>query len=168
MLGNDFRIHPVRGDYFSVSGPRADRIRGAVYPTPGTIGLGIHLTRLWDGTLLVGPDARPVLDKDDYRPLPVLNPEGGLSHGAEDFIRFFASAQSYFPSLEKSDFRLAHCGIRPSLRAPGETGFRDFRIARDPNAPQVIHLVGIDSPGLTAAPAIGRHVADMIEESDRS
>jgi L-2-hydroxyglutarate oxidase LhgO len=167
MLGNDFRIHPVRGDYFSVSGPRADRIRGAVYPTPGTLGLGIHLTRLWDGTLLVGPDARPVHDKEDYRPLPVLNPDGGLDQDAEDFVRFFASAQGFFPELEKGDFRLAHCGIRPSLRAPNEKGFLDFRIFRDPNAPQVVHLIGIDSPGLTAAPAIARYVADMIEESDR-
>jgi L-2-hydroxyglutarate oxidase LhgO len=168
LLGNRFRIHPLRGDYFSVSGPRAAMIRGAVYPTPGTIGLGIHLTRLWDGTLLVGPDARPVRSKDDYRDLPVLTEDGALDTDAEDFVRFYLSAKSFFPALKKEDFRLAHCGIRPALLAPGETGFRDFRIFRDPSEPRVIHLLGIDSPGLTSAPAIARHVAEMLEESNRS
>ena len=163
LLGNDFRIHPVRGDYFSVAGARATQVRGAVYPTPGTLGLGIHLTRLWDDTLLLGPDARRVTAKDDYAPLPVLNEEGDLDPSTEDVRRFLDSARSYFPALEATDLRLAHCGIRPSLRAPGETGFRDFRILWDPAGHPVIHLVGIDSPGLTASPAIARHVADMIE-----
>ena len=162
FLGNTWRVYPVRGDYFSVAGERAGLVRGAVYPTPGAIGLGIHLTRLWDGTLLVGPDARPVEDKEDYATLPVLRPDGDLDYEAPDFDRFYRSARSYFPALERSDFRLAHCGIRPSLRAPGETGFRDFQIVRDSRVPCVVHLVGIDSPGLTSAPAIARYVADML------
>jgi len=166
LLGNDFRVYPVRGDYFSVNGPGADRIRGAVYPTPGTIGLGIHLTKLWDGTLLVGPDARPVESKEDYRALPVLRRDGDLDPEAVDLVRFHASARAFYPALRKEDLRLAHCGIRPSLRAPGETGFRDFLIAPDRQVPQVVHLVGIDSPGLTAAPAIARHVADLLESMD--
>jgi len=165
LLGNRFRIHPVRGDYFTVSGPRAAAINGAVYPLPGTIGLGIHLTKLWDGTLLVGPDARPVRDKDDYRDLPVLKEDGSLDLDAPDVERFFGAARAFFPALRAGDLRLAHCGIRPTLRAPGETGFRDFRIFRDAQDPRVIHLLGIDSPGLTSAPAIARHVADMLEES---
>ncbi len=166
MLGNDFRVYPVRGDYFAVSGPGADRVRGAVYPTPGAIGLGIHLTKLWDGTLLVGPDARPVEDKEDYRSLPVLDGDGDLDPESHDFVRFFSSASGFYPALRKEDFRLAHCGIRPALLAPGEKGFRDFQILSDRNVPQVIHLVGIDSPGLTSAPAIARHVAGMLEDLD--
>jgi len=165
LLGNRFRIHPVRGDYFAVSGPRAAAVNGAVYPLPGTIALGIHLTKLWDGTLLVGPDARPVREKGDYRDLPVLQEDGSLDEEAPDVVRFHEAARAYFPALEKGDLRLAHCGIRPTLRAPGETGFRDFRIFPDPEEPRVIHLLGIDSPGLTSAPAIARHVADMVQEA---
>jgi L-2-hydroxyglutarate oxidase LhgO len=164
LMGNRFRIYPVRGDYFTVGGPRAGMVRGAVYPTPGSLGLGIHLTRLWDGTLLVGPDARRVESKDDYRPLPVLDPEGDLDPASPDFRRFFDPVRAFFPAMGPGDLSLAHCGIRPSLKGPGEEGFRDFQIQWDENAPGVIHLVGIDSPGLTAAPAIARHVADMLED----
>ena len=166
MLGNRFRIHPVRGDYFSISGKKAALIHGAVYPTPGTMGLGIHLTRLWDGTLLVGPDARRIQSKEDYAPLPVLKPDGDMDVGSTDFLRFFSEVKSYFPSLEEGDMKLAHTGIRPSLLAPGEKGFRDFFIQPDSFHPRIIHLIGIDSPGLTASPAIARHVADMLEDSN--
>jgi len=164
MMGNSFRIHPIRGDYFSVSGRKASLVRGAVYPPPGDLGLGIHLTRLWDGTLLVGPDARRVDSKEDYRSLPVFEREGDLNPNATDFQRFFAPVKRYFPALQEQDLSLAHCGIRPSLLGPGERGFRDFQIEWDRNDPRVIHLLGIDSPGLTASPAIARHVADMLAD----
>jgi L-2-hydroxyglutarate oxidase LhgO len=164
LLGNRFRIYPVRGDYFAVSGKTADLVRGAVYPPPGDLGLGIHLTRLWDGTLLVGPDARRVESKEDYGPLAVFDAEGDLDEASKDFQRFFAPAQRFFPAVRERDFRLAHCGIRPSLLPPGEKGFRDFRVEWDRQDPRVMHLLGIDSPGLTASPAIARHVADQLAE----
>ncbi len=163
-VGNRFRIYPVRGDYFMVRGPRADLVQRAVYPVPGGMGLGIHLTKLWDGTLLVGPDARPASGKEDYGTLPVLTPDGEIDFEAPDFRRFFDAVKAFFPALQEGDLRLAHCGLRPSLRAPGETGFRDFRIERDGRDPRLLHLVGIDSPGLTASPALAAYVADLIEE----
>lgn len=164
LLGNRFRVYPVRGDYFAMAGSRASLVRGAVYPPPGDLGLGIHLTRLWDGSLLVGPDARRVKSKEDYRPLPVFDRDGGLDRKSTDFRRFFDPVRSFFPAVQEQDLHLAHCGIRPSLLAPGEKGFRDFRIEWDRNDPRVIHLLGIDSPGLTASPAIARHVADLLAE----
>lgn len=167
LLGNRFRIHPIRGDYFTVTGNKASLVRGAVYPPPGDLGLGIHLTRLCDGTLLIGPDARRVESKGDYGPLPVFDGEGNLDHRSVDFQRFFAPVKRYFPAIQEQDLHLAHCGIRPSLRAPGEEGFRDFRIEWDREEPRVLHLLGIDSPGLTASPAIARHVADLIAERKR-
>ena len=164
LLGNRFRIYPIRGDYFAVAGKTADLVAGAVYPPPGDLGLGIHLTRLWDGTLLVGPDARRVDSKEDYGPLPVFDSEGDLDEGSTDFKRFFVPVKRYFPAVREQDLHLAHCGIRPSLLPPGEKGFRDFRIEWDRHDGRVIHLLGIDSPGLTASPAIARHVADQLAE----
>lgn len=163
LLGNRFRIYPIRGDYFSVAGKKAAQVRGAVYPLPGDLGLGIHLTRLWDGTLLIGPDARRVESKEDYGTLPVFDDQGNLNPKAPDFQRFFAPVKKYFPTLEERDLHLAHCGIRPSLLAPGDKGFKDFRIEWDRSDPRVLHLLGIDSPGLTASPAIAGHVADLLE-----
>jgi L-2-hydroxyglutarate oxidase LhgO len=167
LLGNDFQIYPVRGDYFTVAGKTADLVRGAVYPPPGNLGLGIHLTRLWDGTLLVGPDARRVESKEDYGPLAVFDGHGDLDTKSSEFDRFFAPVQRYFPAVHERDLHLAHCGIRPSLLPPGEQGFRDFRIEWDRKDPRVVHLLGIDSPGLTASPAVARHVADMLAERAR-
>ncbi len=162
MLGNRFRIYPIRGDYFALAGRKAEQVRGAVYPPPGDLGLGIHLTRLWDDTVLIGPDARRVDSKEDYGPLRVFDDEGNLDHRSEDFQRFFGPVKKYFPAVQEQDFHLAHCGIRPSLLPPGEKGFRDFRIEWDTSEPCVLHLLGIDSPGLTASPAIARHVADLL------
>ena len=164
LLGNRFRIHPIRGDYFSIGGTKAGLVRGAVYPPPGELGLGIHLTRLWDGTLLVGPDARRVERKDDYGPLPVFDEEGNLNQESADFQRFFDPVKRYFPAVEARDLHLAHCGIRPSLLPPGEKGFRDFRIEWDRGDGRVLHLLGIDSPGLTASPAIANYVADLLTD----
>ena len=147
-----------------MAGKKAGEVRGAVYPPPGDLGLGIHLTRLWDGTLLIGPDARRVESKEDYGPLPVFDEEGNLDPESGDFQRFFAPAKKYFPSVRERDLHLAHCGIRPSLLPPGEKGFRDFRVEWDRTDPRVLHLLGIDSPGLTASPAIARHVADLLAE----
>jgi L-2-hydroxyglutarate oxidase LhgO len=47
---------------------------------------------------------------------------------------------------------------------PGGKGIADFVITRDSNVPQAIHLVGIESPGLTAAPAIADHVSNLVAE----
>jgi L-2-hydroxyglutarate oxidase LhgO len=164
MLGNSFRIYPIRGDYFAIAGKRGEEVRGAVYPPPGALGLGIHLTRLWDDTVLIGPDARRIEDKGDYGSMEVFDRDGSLDPRAEDFQRFFAPVKRFFPSVQEQDLYLAHCGIRPSLLPPGEKGFRDFRIEWDQSEPRVLHLLGIDSPGLTASPAIARHVVDLVAD----
>ena len=164
LLGNRFCIHPYRGDYFAVSGPRAREVQRAVYPVPGAIGLGIHLTKLWDGTLLLGPDARHVQSKDDYSDLSVFTPEGDLDLNSPALLRFHESAVRLLPALRPGEMRLAHCGIRPSLLVPGEKGFRDFLIKPDPVFPSVIHLIGIDSPGLTSAIPMARYVAELLRD----
>jgi glycerol-3-phosphate dehydrogenase len=63
------------------------------------------------------------------------------------------------------DLRLAYSGLRPKLVPPGGTGMADFVIARDPAHPRAIHLVGIESPGLTSAPAIAKYVAPLVSET---
>ena len=152
LLGNrDYRIYPVRGEYAEIARTRAHLINGLVYPLPHRDGLslGVHLTKTLWGTVLVGPTARYIQEKNDYEHdrLPV-----------EDFAY---GAKLLLPEIEASDLALAYSGIRPKLVPPGGKGPADFVIARDPEVPQAIHLVGIESPGLTAAPSIARHVAAM-------
>ena len=152
MLGNtNHRIYPVRGEYCEVVRARSHLVNALVYPLPHPEGLslGVHLTKTLWGTVLVGPTARYVSDKNDYEHdrLPV-----------EEFAR---RAKPLLPEIEAADLTLAYSGLRPKLVPPGAKGIADFVITRDPNVPQAIHLIGIESPGLTAAPAIANHVAQL-------
>ncbi len=155
LLGNtSYRIYPVRGEYAEVRRARAYLVNALVYPLPHPdhLSLGMHLTRTLWGTFLVGPTARYVSQKNDYESdrLPV-----------EEFLR---GALPLLPELTLGDLQLAYSGLRPKLVPPEGHGIADFVITHDPQWPRAIHLVGIESPGLTAAPAIARHVASMARE----
>jgi len=76
----------------------------------------------------------------------------------EEFAR---SARTMLPEITAADLRLGHTGIRAKLLPPGEHGTADFVITRDPDVPRMIQLVGIESPGLTAALAIAEYVASL-------
>lgn len=155
MIGNhSWKIYPVRGEYCEVRGPRAALINNLVYPLPHADGLslGVHFTKtLWE-TFLVGPTATYVDSKNNYEKdrLPIS--------------AFAESAKTLLPEVEEKDLQLGYSGLRPKLVPPGGHGIADFVIARDANVPQAIHLVGIESPGLTAAPAIARHVLQLAAE----
>ncbi len=156
MLGNrSWRIYPVRGEFCEIRGPRAALVNGLVYPLPLPDGflLGVHFTKTLWGTLLVGPTGTYVEGKDNYERnrLP---------------ISYFAqSAKALLPEIEESDLQLSYSGLRPKLVPPGGKGPFDFVITRDPHVPQVIQLVGMESPGLTAAPSIAEHVAALVAET---
>ena len=77
---------------------------------------------------------------------------------------FAEDAKTLVPELEAKDLQLAYSGIRPKLVPPGQSGIADFVIEQDREVPQVIQLVGIESPGLTAAASIAVQVADVAKE----
>jgi glycerol-3-phosphate dehydrogenase len=155
MLGNrDFRIYPVRGEYCELVRAKSHLINNLVYPLPHADGLslGVHLTRtLWD-TVLVGPTADYVAEKNDYERnrLPV-----------EEFVR---RAKSMLPEIAAADLQLAYSGIRAKLVPPGHSGIADFVITRDKNVPRAIQLIGIESPGLTSSLAIAEQVVSLTAE----
>jgi glycerol-3-phosphate dehydrogenase len=156
MLDNtSWKIYPVRGEYCEIRGPRATLINNLVYPLPHTDGLslGVHFTKTLWGTVLLGPTATYLEDKDNYERdrLPIAE--------------FARNAKLLLPEIQESDLQAGYSGIRPKLVPPGGHGIADFVIERDARVPSVIHLVGIESPGLTAAPAIARHVAKLVEET---
>src|SRR5579863_10008252 len=155
LLGNtSWKIYPVRGEYCEVRGPRASLINDLVYPLPHSDGLslGVHFTKTLWGTVLLGPTARYVEGKDNYE-------RDRLT--IADFVR---GAKPLLPEVEEADLQLGYSGLRPKLVPPGGKGYADFVITRDTNVPQAIHLVGMESPGLTAAPAVAAYVAKMLEE----
>ena len=68
------------------------------------------------------------------------------------------------PEITDDDLQLAYSGLRPKLVPPDQHGMADFVIESDAKVPQMIHLVGMESPGLTAAPSVARQVAGMVGE----
>jgi len=156
LLGNNsWKIYPVRGEYCEVRGPRASLINDLVYPLPHAHGLslGVHFTKTLWGTVLVGPTATYVEGKDNYERdrLPIAD--------------FAESAKTLLPEIEEKDLQLGYSGLRPKLVPPDGKGIADFVITRDPAVPRAIQLVGIESPGLTAAISIAEHVAQLVAET---
>jgi glycerol-3-phosphate dehydrogenase len=153
LIGNDsWKIYPVRGEYCEVRGPRRSLINGLVYPLPHADGLslGTHFTKtIWD-TVLIGPTARYVKDKDDYE------------RDRLTVADFAVGARILVPEITEGDLQLAYSGLRPKLVPPDQHGMADFVIERDPRVPHMIHLVGMESPGLTAAPSVALQVAGMV------
>jgi len=153
LLGpRPWKIYPVRGEYCELRGPKAELIRNLVYPLPHSDGLslGLHFTKTLWGTTLLGPTARYVDGKENYERDRMTIPE------------FAADVKTMVPEIQEQDLQLAYTGLRPKLVPPGEHGIADFIIEPDREVPQVIQLVGIESPGLTAASAIALHVGQLV------
>jgi L-2-hydroxyglutarate oxidase LhgO len=145
-----YRLHYCKGDYFSLNSPDGPPVNHLVYPLPEKAGKGIHITLNLDGAVRLGPNAYYV-DEPDYK--------------VDDTERetFYQSVKKYLPRLQIEDLGPDFAGIRPKLQGPQET-FRDYVITDEAarGLPGLINLIGIESPGLTAAPAIAKYVTEMI------
>jgi L-2-hydroxyglutarate oxidase LhgO len=144
-------IPPLRlakGHYFALSG-RAPFSR-LVYPMPDAGGLGIHVTLDLAGAARFGPDV-VWTDRIDY------------DFTAGRVAAFVTAIRRYYPGLDAARLRPAYVGVRPKLSGPGEAA-ADFcvRGPSDHAGAPYLALYGIESPGLTAALAIGDYVAAMV------
>ena len=146
-----YRIHWCKGDYFSLTGkPPAAML---VYPPPpkDEASLGIHTVPDLTGRLKFGPNAYYV-DEIGY----------GVESSGDEFWRDIVE---YLPTIRKEDLHPDMSGIRAKLQGPGDP-VRDFviRHEEDRGCPGLINLVGIESPGLTSAPAIAEMVGNWVDE----
>jgi len=140
-----FTITPRKGEYY-VFDREKSRVRTVLFPCPTAISKGILVTPTTHGNTLIGPNAVDIRDKEDV----TVTPEG--------LEEVFAGAQRLVPTLERRDVIAVFAG----LRASGSTG--DFLIEAPAQAPGLINVAGIESPGLTAAPAIAEFVLDLLRE----
>jgi L-2-hydroxyglutarate oxidase LhgO len=120
-------------------------------PLPSLTGVGIHATLDMEGKMLLGPSAEYV-DSIDY--------------AIDDRNRrmFYDGVKSFLPIIEYDDLAPEMAGVRPKLQGPKDD-IRDFVIRQesDRGLPGFINLIGIESPGLTASPAIAQYVSGMLD-----
>lgn len=149
----DYRVFPCRGEYLITDKDCGLRLNLPIYPVPprDDPGLGIHITPTLEGNIILGPSAEPVGDKRD------------VASTREVMARLKAEAGRLMPELARVSFIHSYAGIRPKLVDPGgKDKFGDFIVEESALRPGWISLVGIESPGLTAAPALAEKVAGMI------
>ncbi len=149
MSGAEYKLHYCKGDYFGIADSRRGLVNHLIYPVPekNHVGLGVHLTLGLDGHMKLGPDTAYIDRTEDFR------------IDETKAVGFHAGASRFLPFLTSTDVTPEMSGIRPKLQGPGDC-FRDFVIRED--RPGFINLVGMESPGLTASPAIATYVEGML------
>ncbi len=177
------RIVPFRGEYLQLVGEVRERIRVPVYPVPDPRFpfLGVHLTPTVDGRVEVGPNAVLALARHGYRrrdvswrdlletlAYPGLWRLAGRywRHGLGEMMRamsrsaFLRAARRLLPDLEEGDLAAGGSGVRAQALDRRGNLLDDFRIVHGERA---VHVLNAPSPAATAALAIGRELADLVE-----
>ena len=133
-------LHYAKGNYFSLAG-RSPFSR-LVYPVPEPGGLGVHISIDLAGQARFGPDVEWI--EDIAYDVDPRRADG-----------FYAEVRRYWPGLRDGALQPAYAGIRPKL-GPAGTPAADFVVEgpEDHGVPGLVNLFGIESPGLTASPAI--------------
>jgi glycerol-3-phosphate dehydrogenase len=146
LAGDDtFDVHPRRGEYVLLDKDCGKLISHTVFVTPSKMGKGILVSPTVDGNLLLGPTAVDGEDKTDKSICP------------DFFSSIYSVAERSVCGIPKNKTITSFCG----LRSVGSTG--DFII----NTPKerFVNAAGIESPGLSASPAIAEYVRELLKES---
>lgn len=149
MIGDDsFKIHPRRGEYILLDKECGHMAKQTIFRTPSEMGKGILISRTVDGNLLLGPTSVDMEDKENRETT------------AEGFAHIIRTAKENIKDIPLGKTITSFCG----LRAVGDSG--DFII----HAPKkgFINVAGIESPGLSASPAIAEYVAELLKEQGAS
>lgn len=176
------RIVPFRGEYYRLDDPVAASIRALVYPVPDPRFpfLGVHFTRRIDGTVEVGPNAVLALGRENYRGTArvwsdVRDTVAGSGFrrlarrhwraGLRELLtsrsprRYARLAQRLVPAVTTADLLPGGSGVRAQAVGPDGALIDDFVIEV---AGATVHVLNAPSPGATASPAIGRHIAALV------
>ena len=159
--------HLTKGNYFSVSNAHDGRVNRLIYPVPPASGssLGVHVCLDLAGQMKLGPDLErfPADPRDANASPGNFELDYRVDPGRQ--ASFYEGARRFLPWLAESDLAPSMCGLRPKIAV---SGFGDFVIHREEgDLGGLINLVGIESPGLTGAPAIALRVADLVREMER-
>ncbi|MBU4305130.1 MAG: NAD(P)/FAD-dependent oxidoreductase [Candidatus Omnitrophica bacterium] len=143
---DDFRIRPRKGEEFILDKKKEHLTNHLLFPLPSKTSKGILVIKTADGNPMIGPTAEDCDDKED----PATTDSG--------FSKVLASARKMIPSIQESDVIAYFAGLRP---VAGD----DFIIRYEQKAPGFVTVAGIQSPGLTAAPAIALLVCSILKKN---
>jgi L-2-hydroxyglutarate oxidase len=176
------RIVPFRGEYYELRAERRQLVRGLIYPVPDASlpFLGVHLTRMLDGSVHAGPNAVLALRREGYRWRDVSLRDlaesarfPGLWRLARRYPRtavdevlrslsrrrFADSLAKLVPAVRREDIVRAGAGVRAQALLPDGSMVQDFLIE---TAPHQVHVLNAPSPAATCALEIAKHVADQV------
>jgi L-2-hydroxyglutarate oxidase LhgO len=144
------RAYLAKGQYFAISARPFTRL---VYPLPIPGGLGIHATLDLKGRVRFGPNVQWI-----------EHPDWGFDERCTQ--DFYQAIREYWPALPDGALHPDYVGIRPKIAGPGMPD-ADFKIStpQEHGVPGLINLFGIESPGLTSALAIGKHIAQLLSSA---
>jgi L-2-hydroxyglutarate oxidase len=182
-LNPDARIVPFRGEYYELLPTRASLVKGLIYPVPDPAFpfLGVHLTRMIDGSVHAGPNAVLAMHREGYRwrdvsardmaetlgypgfwRLARRHYRAGAAEVARSFsaARFAGSLARLVPAITEADIVRAGAGVRAQVLTRSGALADDFLIR---TAPHQVHVLNAPSPAATGAFEIARHVAGQLE-----
>jgi glycerol-3-phosphate dehydrogenase len=139
-----FRIQYRRGEYFVLDRKEGGLVNHVIFQCPSDKGKGVLISPTVHGNLLIGPNAQEVPAPDQLET---------TAQGLDEVRR----------AAMRSSERIAFQAVITSfagLRATSDT--HDFVIGEAKGAPGFFDVAGIESPGLTAAPAIALHVVELV------
>ena len=176
------RIIPFRGEYYTLKPAKASLVKTLIYPVPNPLFpfLGVHCTRMIDGSVHLGPNAVLAFAREGYTKttinlcdlaetltfpgfwkMAVRNWRDGLQEIARSYssAAFVRSLQRLVPAITEEDVQPCTAGVRAQALHSDGALEDDFLIIENPGA---IHVCNAPSPAATAALEIGKAVAAMI------
>lgn len=145
LLPQMFTICPRRGEYFLLDKYAAGQVKHIIFQCPTALGKGILVAPTVHGNVIVGPNAQNIRDPE------------AVETTAQGLKEVWETALKSIPELPYNQVITTFSGVRT------EPSSGDFIIRDYPEMPGFIDVAGIKSPGLTAAPAIARHVIEILE-----
>lgn len=186
MLGQqpDFKIIPFRGEYFLLPPQHNQIVQHLIYPIPDPDlpFLGVHLTRMIDGTVTVGPNAVLAFAREGYRKTDISlrdclemftypgllkmlkrNLKPGLQEMKNSLSKagYLELVRKYCPQLQLSDLKPYPAGIRAQAVAKDGSLVDDFLFAKSERS---LVVCNAPSPAATSALPIGKHIVSQVSE----
>ena len=185
MLGikTDFQIIPFRGEYYQLPSKYNDIVKHLIYPIPDPDlpFLGVHLTRMIDGTVTVGPNAVQGWKREGYGKINISlrdikdmvlfkgfwkvlknNIKTGLVETYNSWWKpgYLKTVQKYCPSLTLADLKPYPAGIRAQAVMENGDLVHDFLFAQSKRS---LHVCNAPSPAATSAMPIGSYICDKVK-----